>query len=76
MYTVESDFVTGRENILFAGVGVPFYNPETLQAGAVRLKPGVGQNIAMHASPTAGNFFLVLISTFSVHSPSFVPNFF
>ena len=25
----------------------------------------------MHASPTAGNFFLALISTFLVHSPSF-----
>ena len=25
------------------------------------LKPGVGQNKAMHASPTARNFFLVLI---------------
>ena len=35
------------------------------------LKLGVGQNIAMHASPTARNYFLVLISTFPVHSPSF-----
>ena len=29
------------------------------------LKSGVGQNIAMHASPTARNFFLTLISTFT-----------
>ena len=35
------------------------------------LKPGVGQNTATHASPTAGNVFLVLISTFPVHSSSF-----
>ena len=34
------------------------------------LKPGVGQNIATHASPTATDFFLVLISTFPVHPPS------
>ena len=38
------------------------------------LKPGVGQNIAMHASSTARVFFLELISTFPVqHSPSFFP---
>ena len=36
------------------------------------LKPGVGQNIAMHASPTTRNFFLVLISTFSVRLSSFL----
>ena len=30
------------------------------------LKPWVGQNIAMHASPTARGFFLELISTFLV----------
>ena len=35
------------------------------------LKPGVGQSIAMHALPTARNFFFVLIPTFMVHSPSF-----
>ena len=34
-------------------------------------KPGVHQNIAMHYSPTARNFLLVLISTFPVHSSSF-----
>ena len=32
------------------------------------LKFGVGRNTAMHASPTAGNFFLVPNSTFPVHS--------
>ena len=31
------------------------------------LKSGLGQNIAMHASPTARNFFLVLISAIPVH---------
>ena len=35
------------------------------------LKPEVGQNTATHASPTVGNVFLVLISTFPVHSSSF-----
>ena len=35
----------------------------------VPLKPGIGQNIATHASPTATNLFLALISTFKVHSP-------
>ena len=38
------------------------------------LKPGVGQDIAIHASPTARNFVLVLIFTLPVHSPSFSPN--
>ena len=32
------------------------------------------QNIAMHASPNARKFFLVLVPTFQVHSPSFFPN--
>ena len=36
------------------------------------LKPGGGQNIAKLASPTARNFFLVLISILPVHSP-FIP---
>ena len=36
------------------------------------LKPGVGQNIATRALSTAMNFFLVLISTFPVHSPSYI----
>ena len=35
------------------------------------LKPGVGRNIATHASPQAKNFLLVLIFTFLVHSLSF-----
>ena len=35
------------------------------------LKPGVGQNIASHASPTANIFFLVLISTFPVYLSCF-----
>ena len=34
------------------------------------LKPEVGQNTAMHASPAAWNFLLVLISTLWVHSPT------
>ena len=35
------------------------------------LKPALGQNIAIYASSTARNFFLVLISTFLVQAPSF-----
>ena len=46
-------------------------NPEL--TNVLPLKPGVGQS-TMHASPTARNFFLVLILTFLVHSPSFIPN--
>ena len=42
-------------------------NPEL--ANVLPLKPGAGQNIATHASSTVRNFFLVLIRTFSVHSP-------
>ena len=38
------------------------------------LKPGVGQNIAIHVSPSARNFFLVLNFTRPAHSlPSFPP---
>ena len=44
-------------------------NPELTDV--LPLKPGVGQIIAMHASHTARNSFLVLILTFPVHSPSF-----
>ena len=32
------------------------------------LKPGLGQNIATHASPTARNFYPVLISNFPADS--------
>ena len=32
----------------------------------------MGQSIAMHASPAARTFFLVLISTIVVHLPSFI----
>ena len=41
-------------------------NPEL--TNVLPLRPGVGQSIATHASPAAMNFFLVLISTFPVHS--------
>jgi len=41
----------------------------------ISLWAGIGQNIAMHALSTAGNFFLVLISTFPVHSPPFFPKY-
>ena len=44
-------------------------NPEL--ANVLPLKPGVGQNIAMHASPAARSFFLVLIYAFPFHSTSF-----
>ena len=46
----------------------PFENPEL--TNILPGKPGVGPNIAMHASPTTKNAFLVLISFFQVHSPS------
>ena len=38
---------------------------------ALPLKTGVGENIATHVSCTAWNFFVSLISTFPVRSPSF-----
>ena len=38
----------------------------------VPLKPGVAENIAMHASPIARDFFLELISTSLVQSPLFL----
>ena len=38
------------------------------------LRPVGGQKIAMHASLTARNYFLELISTIRVHSPTFFPN--
>ena len=50
----------------------PVENPELTDV--LPLKPGVCQNIATHASPTARNFFRVRISTFQIHSPSFFPN--
>ena len=37
-------------------------------------KLAIDQNIATCASPTARNFFLVLISILLVHSPSFNPS--
>ena len=40
-------------------------------ANVLPLKPGVGQNIALHASSAARNVFPVLYSTLMVHSPSF-----
>ena len=43
-----------------AEISVPSVeNPEL--TNVLPLKPGVGQNIAVHASPTARNFFHVLI---------------
>ena len=53
-----------------AGIKVPSVeNPEV--TSVFPLKPREGQNIARHASPTARSSFLLLISTFPVHSPSF-----
>ena len=37
---------------------------------AVILKPGAGQNIAVHALPTARNILLVLIFAFLIRLPS------
>ena len=51
-------------------IKVPYVeNPEL--TNALPLKSGEGQYVALHALPTARNYFLVLISTFPVHSPSF-----
>ena len=47
-------------------------NPEL--TNVFPLKPGVGQNVVTYASPASTHFFLVLISTFPVHSPSFFQN--
>ena len=47
----------------------PFENLEL--TNVLPLKSGVGQERERCVSPTARNFFLVLISTFPVHSPSF-----
>ena len=43
----------------------------TYSSKVLPLKPGVGQNIALHASLTARYFFFELISTLPVHSPAF-----
>ena len=48
-----------------------FENPEMTTFNVLSINSRVGQNIALHASPTARNVFLVLISTFPVHSLSF-----
>ena len=45
----------------------PVENPELITV--LLVKPGMGQNITTHVSPTARNFFLVLISAFLFHSP-------
>ena len=44
----------------------------TQSLNVLPLKPGVGEYIAIHATLTARDFFL-LISTLPVHSPAFVP---
>ena len=50
-------------------------NSELTKINVLPLKPpGVGQNIATHASLTARNFFFVLKSPFPALSPSFFPN--
>ena len=48
----------------------------TQSSNVLHLKPRVSQNIATHASPTARDFFLELITTNLVSSPSifFFPN--
>ena len=52
-------------------IKVPYVeNPEL--TNVLPLKSGEGQYVALHALPTARNYFLVLISTFLVHSPSFL----
>ena len=59
-------FFTADADVRVPSVG----NAELTYWYVLLWKPGEGQNMAMHASPTARNFFLVLISTFPVHSPS------
>ena len=41
---------------------------------APTFKPGVTQNIALHASPVTGNNTTFLMCAFSLHSPSFLPS--
>ena len=47
----------------------------TYSSKVLPLKPGVGQTIVMHASPTVKDFFLKLISALLVHSPAFLQTF-
>ena len=72
----ESDFFTRGLTAVGtadAEINIPSVeNPEL--KNVLPLTPGVGQNIAMLASSNARSFFLVLFSTFPVHSPSFSPN--
>ena len=49
-----------------AEIKVPLLRTQSCER--FRLKPGVGQNTALHTSPAAWNFLLVLISTLLVHS--------
>ena len=62
-------FASSGECSASAEIKVFVENPEL--TNVLPLKPGIGQNITIHVSPTARNFFLVLISTFLFHSPSF-----
>ena len=48
------------------------YLVRTQSLNVLHFKPGVGQYIAIHATLTAREFFL-LISTLPVHSPAFFP---
>ena len=54
-------------------IKIPSFEKPSL-TNVLPLKPAGGQNIATHASPTAKNFSLVLISAFLVHLPLFFPN--
>ena len=62
--TLSCDFTADAE------INVP--SVENPKLTDVLPKPEAGQNIATHASPTARNLFLVIISTFPVHSPSLI----
>ena len=57
----------GRRDTTDVEIKVPSVENSEL-TNVLPLKPGVGQNIATQASPTARNFFLVLISTFHLSS--------
>ena len=63
--SLSSEVGTADAEINIPSVG----NPEL--TSVLDVQPRAGQNIALHALPTASNFFLVPGSTFPVQSPAF-----
>ena len=66
-----SRYQISRQGIADAEITIPSAENSD-QSKVLSFQSGVGRNIAMHALPTARNFFLM--SALSVHSTSFVPN--